>query len=161
MTVRLRKVINWNSLSDLIADGVLLINFCGCHSLSFTNTMFTHNSVDHCTWHKDTSKSFNLHPWVLAGAKKGLIYQLITTWCWVGSTGGGRYLRDLAALNIQRGSVGNICLGPLSVWSLTPTCRRASPRSQRLETLSQNGPYSLPLLSTYGLITVIVQVYGC
>ncbi|KAK0148981.1 Craniofacial development protein 2 [Merluccius polli] len=49
-----RGVIGRNGPPDLNPCGVLLLDFCACHRLCITNTMFKHKGVHMCTWHQDT-----------------------------------------------------------------------------------------------------------
>ena len=49
-----RGVIGRNSLSDLNPSDVLFLDFCVCHGLSITNTMFEHKVVHKCTLYQAT-----------------------------------------------------------------------------------------------------------
>ena len=49
-----RGVTGRNALPHLNPSGVQLLDFRASHSLSLTNTMFSHKSVHKCTWHRDT-----------------------------------------------------------------------------------------------------------
>ena len=46
-------MIGKNGLSNLNPCGVQLLGLCASHSLTITNTMFNHKSVDICTWQQD------------------------------------------------------------------------------------------------------------
>ena len=49
-----RGVIGRTGLHDLNPRSVQSLDFCASHSLSITNTTFSHKGVHKCTWHQDT-----------------------------------------------------------------------------------------------------------
>lgn len=49
-----RGVIGRNAPPDLNSSCVQLLDFCACHGLSITNSMFEHKGIHKCTWHQDT-----------------------------------------------------------------------------------------------------------
>lgn len=92
MTVIPEGVLGRNGLSDLNPGGVLLLDFCGTHSLSKINTMFSHKYVLKWMWHQASDRLCNgiIHShmfWTL-GWRKELSCQLMITYWGLGEDAG-------------------------------------------------------------------------